>query len=548
MILILWLGLPGTAGAQDAVDIVDPYLKITLSVAKSRKATKGKQSAAIATKLWTEGCAKIGDALLAGKGPWGYGAFKSFGCYRGKKHVAGDVNEAKADAWTLTVVDGVDEVGFTISRRGKKIAQVRMPPSEYTLNFLEDAEFADLIAFSLLDAMPMALRISSTTKESGKDKFAGRHWSAGTSKAFKYDVPPPPVELVLYRLSWDRKRGLWRSQVVGTASRGKVVAPKQTKEKKKTLLVGGSVEYVSSVDLAAAGSTGPLWAQDAAGPGSRQAELQNALREAHLVLDAAAKTGQLATFLDEGAGLVTSLLQSAASGYVGLRYGIQVLPSEGQLGRLLDKTSIFSLVAEVRGGPAKGLRYYYDKLPETKATLAAEDGSDERALLAFSRHTLGFSLGIDPGYLVDRLTVDPKLGMWEFHARLPTSQNEDGKVLRSDTFEIGRSFSLAAEVGAELLSEWYTLRGWYAIDTGFSLLKSGGRVTSNRLGIDAYFTAGPVFGVFGLPMKTALLAFYVYEAVSIEAAKTEDPAPGEDKISGIDYSTGYAGGGVAISW
>jgi hypothetical protein len=104
------------------------------------------------------------------------------------------------------------------------------------------------------------------------------------------------------------------------------------------------------------------------------------------------------------------------------------------------------------------------------------------------------------------------------------------------------------EVGLEKTSDWFTLRGWYAIDSGFSLLKSGGKVTSNRLGIDTYFTAGPKFSLLGLGMKTALMGFYVFENVSIRKGTEGVIEPGVEAISGLTYSAGYAGGGVALSW
>lgn len=547
---LLTLPLIAFASSASAQIVENVHLRITLDAAKSRKAPKGKKKASDPKAAWNTACTQLGDAMALGKGPWGFGVFSSFDCYRGKTRTSGETIPAdKASYWALNVIDGAKEVSFTLSHRGQVVADVRMPPSESTLSFFQDDEFTDLVAFNILSSMPIGARVMGNQVKGKPPRFNGRHWRAGTSRAFKYDVPQPPAELIFYRLRWDNKSSTWRSDVIGTARRTKIVEPKTKTTGKKKILVGGSVQYETSDQVAEALGKHVVWAQDAAGPNARQKELVGILQEAQLSLDAAAKSGQLADFMSgAGASLVANLLQTAASGYVGLRYGLQVLPADGELGKLLSKTSIFSLLAEVRGGPLKGLRYYYDKLPEAKATLEAEDGSDVEAKLAFSRHTLGASIGFEPGFLVDRLTIDPKIGMWEFHAQLPTDQNDEGKVVRSDSFEIGRTFSLAAEVGAELLSSWYTLRGWYAIDTGFSVLKSGGRVTSNRLGVDAYFTAGPVFPVFGVPFKTALLAFYVYEAVSIEAVKKEDPAPGEDAISGIDYTTGYAGGGIAISW
>jgi hypothetical protein len=309
-------------------------------------------------------------------------------------------------------------------------------------------------------------------------------------------------------------------------------------------MVGGGVSYQLEPSVNEALSKGPLWAQNADGPGARAEELKAIMDDAHLQLNAAAMEGSLLDFINGKVKSLSSLLlDTAASGYVGLRYGLQVLSGD----ELLGKTSMFSLLVEIRGGPAKGIRYYYDKLPKTTAKQEGVDG-DVDTSIEWSRHVLGYSFDFDPGFLVDRVTIDPKLGMWNFQAELPTEKDEEDRVVATEEFKLGNTVSVALEVGLELLSDWYTLRGWYSIDSGYSLLKTGGTITSNRFGIDTYFTAGPTFSVFGMPLKTALLAFFVHESVTLEAGKTEDPDAGEEAITGVSYDGGYAGGGVAISW
>ena len=79
-------------------------------------------------------------------------------------------------------------------------------------------------------------------------------------------------------------------------------------------------------------------------------------------------------------------------------------------------------------------------------------------------------------------------------------------------------------------------------------LKSGGRVTSNRFGIDAYFTAGLTISMFSMPFKTALMRFYFYEKVNLVASKASEVAASDFDISSINYTAGYAGTGLVISW
>lgn len=546
-----WLGLAiplslSFSAVAKAEDVTVDHLRIELDTKKSRKPPKAKKEKSKYFKDWKKTCEQLGKAMTAEKGAWGFGAFGTYGCYRGKKKVAGI---EKAGKWTLSIVDGSKEVTFAMQHNKEEIGRISMPPSTATVQFFQDDEFTDLVSYAIMDSMPMGMLVTKAGIKGSPPQVTGRYWRAGKSKDFKYKVPPPPENLVLYRLTFDETAKTWRSNVVGTAKKLRVDEPKPVKKKKATTLVGGNVIYETQPAVADALSAGPLWAQNAEGPGARKAELEAIIKEAQLNLDAAAQNGQLLEFLKGRVGsIVTSLFDTAASGYVGFRYGLSVLPAEGDLGKLIKSTNRIGVMVEVRGGPVKGLRYYYDKMPEKKLEIDLADGTTDTASIASARHTLGFSVDFNVGFIVDRITVDPKLGMWEFNARLPSATDDNGVVTQMSDFNLGRTFSTALEIGVEQLSDWYTLRGWYGIDTGFSLIKQGGRVTSNRLGIDAYFTAGPTFPLFGVPFKTALLAFYMFEHVNLTSGDDEDLEPGESTVEGLAYDSGYAGGGVAITW
>lgn len=523
-----------------AEDVTPGHVKIEF-IPRDKKDVNDKAI----VKHWKKGCALLGQSLSAGNGPWGFGIFSSFNCQIGKKTVFG---KGKESQWSILIKSTENDVTVIGSFKGVEQAKVVLPPSESFLQFLVDGEFVDNLALSILDGFPAGLLVTKARVTGNPPLFAGRHFSAGQSRDFKFKVPQPPEEIILYRLVWDDGQKAWQSQVAGSAKKLKIVPPVTTKKKKRSLLKGGQVVYQISPEAMELLSQGPLWGQNAEGPGARSQELGVELGKDLGNLNKAAESGYLKEYLDGKAGILDQIFKTAASGYLGMRYGLQILPSEGALGQLLGKTGIFSLLLEIRGGPVKGLRYYYDKLPEQRLEIEGTKGEKFTTNLAFARHVIGYSFGFDTGLFINRISIDPKFGMWNFDASLPVLQDEQGKVSRVEKFSLGKTFSLALEVGLEKTSSWFTLRGWYAIDSGFSLLKSGGKVTSNRLGIDSYFTAGPKFSVFGLGMKTALMGFYVFENVSIRKGTDGVIEPGVEAISGLTYSAGYAGGGVALSW
>lgn len=536
-----------------AQQIAAEHFRIILDSSSGRKPSKNKKAKKEYEKSFQTACKKLGEAMTVGKGPWGFGAFSSFGCYQGKKKVAGIEKNSK---WEMSIVHGKKNIEFNVIYKSDtgttiNIATVEQPASDSFFKFFLDDEFTDILAFSLLERLPMGIQVVKASIKGSPPQFNGRYIRAGKSADFKFSTPMPPEEIVLFRLAWDEQAKAWRSSVVGIAKQVRIDEPKKKKRKKKkgVSLQGGAVVYEISEDVSQLLSQGPVWGQGSDGPSARSEELEEIIAEANTKFQEAESNGSLLDYINgKSTGVFDKLLSTAASGYIAARYGIQVLSGDP----LLAKISTFGLLFEMRGGPAKGLRYYYDKVPRVEAnqelSKLADENTPDKTSLESARHVLGFSVDFNPGFLFDRVTIDPKLGMWTFSAVLPADVDSEGKVISVKSFELGSTFSVALEVGLELLSDWYTLRGWYSIDSGFSLIKTGGQVTSNRFGIDTYFTAGPSFPIFGIPFKTALLAFFVFENVALEAGDPKEAQAGDKEITGIEYSGGFAGGGIGVTW
>jgi hypothetical protein len=266
--------------------------------------------------------------------------------------------------------------------------------------------------------------------------------------------------------------------------------------------------------------------------------MQLAIDQAQRLLAEAAAEGVLSNVLR---GLRKGIIATTSTGYVGVRYGPQILPGDP----LLAKTAFFSLISEVRGGPLAGVRVYYEKVP---MTTLEQDGIETS--IAWGRFIVGKSFGLTLSRFADRIDLTPKLGLWNFNAKLPTDVDESGQVMKVGTFDLDRAMSFALEAGVEWSTSWYAIRPWYSFDGGAALSKvSKKHVTSNRVGLDSYWTAGPEFTMFRIPFKTTWLLFALYETIGLTNTdpKTE-LEDGDSEITAISFSSGYTGAGVAISW
>lgn len=484
------------------------------------------------TKTWQTACANIGKSLTVNQGPWGFGFFANFSCWIDDKKISG---EAKKKSWVLEYKETEENVFIVISdSENRKVSEVVLKPSRYTTYFFSDKEFTDIVALKLLDGLPAMLYLpkGSLTKEGG---LSGRYVFGSPKGGRKFAVIPPPKNLMAYKLLQSPSNA-YSAEVFGTMTQKSLDAdPADSKAAKKS---DSGVRWQANEELVTANARGGLWLHNQQGRNRRANEMQGIIDESQKTLAAAADEGVLSNFMR---GVKKGLLATTASGYVGLRYGPQVLPGDP----LLAKTAFLGLIGEVRGGPLSGLRFYYDKVPMTTVTQNGNETS-----IGWGRFIVGKSFGMNLSKFADRIDLTPKIGLWNFHAKLPAERDADNQVSKVGSFDLDQAISLALEFGIEWSSSWYAIRPWYSFDGAGAISKfSKKRVTSNRIGLDSYWTAGPKFTVFSVPFKTTWLLFGVYETIGLT---NTDPKTnleeGETEITGITFSSGYVGAGLAISW
>ena len=543
---LLLVGLTGSVGTTAEANSMRPgHLTIVskLAATKSPPIDKSKKPNDLQFS-WRQACLSLGNSLRSGRGPWGQGIFTSYSCYEGDKFVTG---AKKTGQWRLEISRLKDqlklEILSTYSAKPMVLGLLLLKDHQKFYKFFADKEYVDLLAQQLMSQLPAAALL---TKRSLKGDVLRLRHPLGTRKTpLKHATPEAPETLTIFRLAWDQSSGAWSPEVLGEAKRLKIAKPRMRKGKGGEKLSGGYAIFKIEPNIKQALAKEPLWAQDSRGPGAATDEATKAVEGAHVALAEAIDNDSLQEFLDgQPASLGDLLLESAASGYVGARYGMQLIPGD----ELLAKTSMVSLLAEFRGGPVEGLRYYFDILPTTTHSVTLADDTTKETSIGWARHVLGYSFAYDPGYLVDRITIDPKIGVWFFDAKLALTRNADGVPTQVDSFSLGRTISTSIGLGLEWTSGWYTLRTWAAFDTGYGLSKSGGSITSKRVGVDSYFHVGPTIPVLGVPFKTALLAFASFESIELAIDSDKDSESLQPAIGGVNYDGGYAGGGLAISW
>ena len=152
------------------------------------------------------------------------------------------------------------------------------------------------------------------------------------------------------------------------------------------------------------------------------------------------------------------------------------------------------------------------------------DIEDQSVDFEGAKYNAGWSFRneLDLGML-SAIELMPKVGIWSY-----TYAENVELVVKQES-------SLEFEVGLESAQEFYALKGWWAFGTTLSSGASSG-VQSNRGGFDIHLL-GPNLGV----LRTSVLLFFMSEKTTITG--------GNDDILDIrDYSFGYAGGGIALSW
>lgn len=539
---------PATAGPQTRKFQEITGVAIEINVAQELNAYHSKNKTG-----WTKACERLTSVFSGGGALWEGSPASSVTCSVAGKVSASNGKPTPSDfKIKVDIRRAGDTMEMTMALPAlaeKKVAaavsNVRLPLTEWTPEFLYDQEFASLVTYKLLDGGPILARLDRSRLSVRNAELRVSEYKVQEFRTKKFDPVEPLPVLALYRLERDLASGRFFATQVGEA---KLIKTEKVKVKsgKGTATRTGFINTARySIDkkfVAAAGDAGPVWIHSAEAAAARDAKLTTAVNDAHERLTSAARSGLLDNLFSKGYDSISDLLfQTAASGYVGLRYGRQTLTGN----KLLEGAGMYGLLVEIRSGPLNGLKFYYDKFPGTSYKTG-----DVATSLEWSRLVLGKSFSFGFPFFINRAEVTPKLGRYFLSSVQPVEFDSGGNILTTQKFEIRNQPSFSVEASAERAAKLYTARLWYAIDRGIPFVPVIGTsaVSAERAGADLFLNSGLKAQFLGNEYALNLLAFGMYENLTIEDLMLEDLAPGEVAVSAIQLRSAYAGLGVVVNW
>ena len=505
---------------------------------------------------WDAACANLVSVFTEGKSLWESGPASSTSCKLGERTVATagtpNANDFKI---IVDIIKAGDTIAFLLDMPGKAKSKVKskvkseptvsIPLTEWSAEFLSDQEFASLIAYSLLDFGPALGRMDRSRLSLKDGVLSLAEYKEQRFKTKKFDRLDPLPTLTFYRLEQDPASGRLFATHLGDAKLINV-------EKIKVMVANGISARATFVPTAkysvdqkfkdSDDGSSRVWLHSPQGSGGQNTTLKPAIAEAHQRLISAARSGLLKNLFSKGYESISDLLfQTAASGYVGLRYGSQLLKGD----KLLENGRLYGLLVEVRSGPLNGIKFYYDKFP--KATYTSGQKTVD---LEWTRLVLGKSFSFKLPYFINRIELTPKLGRYYLTSNQPIESDASGTIVSTQKFEIRNQPSFSLDISAERASKHYTARGWYALDRAISFLPILGSsaVSAERVGADLFWNSGINFKTFGMDYVLNLLAFGTYESLTIEDLHLVDLAAGDVAVSALQLRSAYMGFGVVLNW
>ena len=520
---------------------------IEITISEELLAMKTKKASA-----WETSCSTLASALRDGSGLWESGPAGSTTCKLGEK-TAAKTGKTTAEDLTITVriAKAGDSIGFWVGTNLPGIPQKKsrpvftIPSSEWAPEFLSEHEFASLIAYALLDGSPILNRLDPSKVSLKEGEFRMSMYKEQRFQTRKFQEVDPLPKIVFFALERDSTSGHFFATHLGEA---KLIKVEKIKVKAgsgaaaRTFLVP-SAKYSFDQKLKDNFDPGTrIWIHSPEGAGAQGKKMAAAINEAHERLMDAARSGLLNRFFSKGYDSISDLLfQTAASGYVGLRYGTQLLKGD----KLLENAAMYGLLVEIGSGPLNGLKFYYDKFPKT-TYVSGESTLD----MEWSKFVLGKSFSFKFPIFFNRVEVTPKLGRYYLTTTQPIEFDDSGMATSTQKFVARDQPSFSLEVSAERIAKHYTGRVWYALDRAISFLPVLGTsaVSAQRMGADLFVNSGLHFRSFGVDYSLNILGFTSYENLKIEDLTAGELAPGEVAVSAIQLRSAYAGLGLVINW
>ncbi len=491
-----------------ANDELKPLIPGTLMVGFS----DGNSSPAFTDELLSVICNGVGQKLTQGAGVFDLGIFTDVNCSSGE-------NAGKGDIFWLKIRQEELRIFFTIGlvTAGKpflKMAEVSVGNDKSLLKLLESKPIASMISYALLDQMPFQAAYSGDKRKSKKHKVTD-------DEIIVLNKGVMPPELLVAFTASINEEGVIYPEVVGRINTGKIKSSRNYLHETARYNAiqwrfKGIKKQVPEVyfGLRKAGRSV-----------SKKALSEILENEVEAFYEDANQS-----IVGKSGSAVSAVVRSlVGSGYLGLRYGPALLE-----GDLIDQSKYFGAIMEFRSGILGGLRLYYDFLPEVTGMINGQEGTfgGDRTIVAYS-----FSMSFDS--IIRKIDLTPKAGIWNFRSKTPI-EIEPG-VYVAPEFEVKSAPSFDIELGLESGSSFHILRGW-ASNGSSVLAKDGAEISSTRVGVDLLLS--PWVG--SSSVTVSLLSFFFYEAVEL---KKSQKVIGEDaELDQLNYSQGYAGGGLAISW
>lgn len=457
-------------------------------------------------------CGAVGAALGPGKGPWGFGLFPKFGCFTNGRLIGGAEGSS---AWILMVEEGDKVTDFSLmvdpgsvgapgdaqSQLGE-VGRLRLPSSPWLVEFVHDPEFVNLLALALLVRLPVVAMF-----EDPHAILSGGYLKVGSDAVGGLKTP---ARLQLFKAK------------VGNSWVLEEQAPALLESTEE-----GEVWHFSDATTPLPGN-GTMILAKPIGPGAPEyTRIVSALSKRYKTLLQNRKSSFKA-----GQSLKDSLLrQSTASGYVGLRFAKSLVSRRDDL---LVGAKMMGVLTELRSGPMKGFRLYYDSIPRVSKDLQGQQFFYE------SSHLIaGYGFIFEPNILLDRIDIAPKIGGWRLSARLPLI-NEIGGIEILD-FSAANRFSFGVEARGEMIRYGWVATGWVAQDitAGRLTKRLGQSAVSQRIGFDG-FAPGIKLGHERDHINLSFLGFWYREDTRMDI---EVP-------SGFVVRTiaSYGGAGISIAW
>ena len=480
---------------------------------------------------WATVCERIGTAMSTGKGLWSFGIFKNYSCFLNKEKMQGS-KKRKAE-WHLDFIDNarLAELRLYYKPRGDHkrtiLHRVILSPSPDNLLYLTDQEVTEILTWQLLDGLPMAGVIDITRKTfSYDDRF------------YRYEeLPKPPNNLNIFKLSYDVSKKTFSKEIVGSAKLKKlkkkmnqsdILMTAKAKETPEKLLRKKPIKYRWKIKMNSRkfdpGRT--YYIQDSGQMGANQRRIQEGYERS------------LSKFYQGGGFIKAAIFDTFSSGYTGFRGGISMITGDN----LLSKAKLFGFITEIRDDFLKGLRLSIDYSPAISDTI-----DDQTYSFGWSRYSLGWSLGLTMSGTIKRIDFTPKIGILKFKADIPVKKFGSNSHLPTP-FHLKNTSSLGSELSIEMINPVSLIRGWIASDFAGALdIYGNGRVDSLRGGLDTFIDVLEI----AEGLEFAVMGFILAERINLELSvdDKEEPLEGRGEIPRrVKYDIVFIGSGVSITW